>query len=190
MNAIYRQSKRVDIVPGFSNRLHLMLDVIGHQKTGRYSYIAEITGMAKSNSRAVFVNDRPPKKQLFNDLLSQYLSTELMKRRDISVGPKEILEYLLSGSLHIANKIEPLLKSPYIEIAHIPEAFKMKLGIYIDKVAAENNVDVFGDIDSQQFEKMMVKLGNYLYKEDTELSHRTSSEIVKSSLVLATKELL
>jgi hypothetical protein len=46
-------------VGGFAKRLNAVMDTMGLPDSGRYTYIKQITGMEHSNSRSIFLDDRP-----------------------------------------------------------------------------------------------------------------------------------
>lgn len=88
---------------GFSIRLNHVLDLINLPQPGRYSYIARVTGMGHSNSRTIFLNDRPPKKTIFMQKLTTHLSYEVNRIHRFEASPDMFRVFLLFGESEVAS---------------------------------------------------------------------------------------
>jgi hypothetical protein len=175
---------------GFARRLNSVLDALGLPNPGRYLFIKNITGMGHSNSRSLFVDDRPPKKQIFLDNLCTSLASELTNKVDSPISQVDMYNFLICGNGIVAKFINTGVSDLESALLTIPVSFQSRLAVVVNEIGRENKVDIFSQLDNQQLDILLKKMSVYAHKNNANTDSDDFKVIVSSAIRLAEHSLL
>ncbi|MFT7052886.1 MAG: hypothetical protein ACJAU1_000436 [Psychromonas sp.] len=175
---------------GFAKRLNSILDALGLPNPGRYAYIKNVTGMGHSNSRSIFINDRPPKNQTFQNNLVTHLAQALTTKSGTDIPREEVLSFLLTGNGHIGLLVTP--DDPILEkaVSAIPLVFQSKLALVVNEIGQKKGINVLEDIDRTQLTLLLKKMSVYAHQYDADMKSEVFKTVVLSAIILAEHTLL
>ncbi|OES24435.1 hypothetical protein [Alteromonas macleodii] len=175
---------------GFSSRLNRLLDELGLPMTGRYAYIAKITGMGHSNSRSMFINDRPPKKQQFVDKLLAHFVQNLSHLKIDTLETSDIVDYLFFDRGKVRDFYVQLGAESMLDVSQVPFHIQSEVSDILKSAGLEQGIDIFKDIDSGQRERMLRKLMLFAHESNALTENGEFVEIATSAVTLSRHGLL
>jgi len=187
---VQEQPKAIPYVGGFAKRLNSILDTLGLPNPGRYAYIKNVTGMGHSNSRSIFINDRPPKNKTFQNNLVSHLAQALTTKLGGDIPSEEVLHFLNTGNGHVGLLVTPDNAILEKAVSAIPLAFQSKLALVVNEIGLENGINVFDDIDSAQLTLLLKKMSVHAHQNNKDMKGEEFKRVVVSAITLAEHALL
>jgi len=173
---------------GFAFRLNRLLDMLDLPVTGRYAYVAKVTGMGNSNSRSLFVSDRPPKKSVFLEKLSAHLSKELDRLHAVAIETNKVKTFLLLGDSEISAWLSDYSETLLENRNKVSVNFIETLPKHVEQLIRDAN------IQSSMFEHTQwQRLTNVLAKHCSDqqaINTNAETEVIEALVVLAKRNLL
>ena len=175
-------------LPGFADRLDILLRHAHIKDYGRLSLLARETGLTAGGVRLMFTADRPPKqKRVYNSLLAAlYGFLEIDNNQ--AINQEDLSNYLLLGKgdpLNITGSadIERLINS-------VDAVYIGKIYLGIDKVASNINIDLYNDIETDTLREVYVRIIRYCVDNNIDTESDALEELIASSIKLAKANLL
>jgi len=151
-------------MPGFKARFYGICSALGKKKFGRVRFLTTISGLSWSGAKALIEDDRPPKRATAMRSMASELSQLFLLKNNIVTSPDEVERYLVSGAgpldKHLHDFVDPESVTKW-DISSISPSLNARVVLMIHKVANEMKIDVFPDLDKQQFELLNRKLTVY-----------------------------
>jgi hypothetical protein len=188
--SVQDKTRAKQCVSGFAKRLNSLLDALGLPNPGRYAYIKNVTGMGHSNSRSIFINDRPPKNQTFQNNLVSHLAQALTTKFERDIPIEEVFRFLFTGNGHVGSLMNPDNPNVEKELLAIPLVFQSKLALVVNEIGQQNGISVFDDINSTQLTLLLKKMSIYAYESDADMKSELFRSVVLSAITLAEHALL
>lgn len=177
-------------LPGFSKRLNSLLDATDVPMTGRYALIAKVTGMGHSNSRALFINDRPPKKAQFVSKLLHYFVSNIGATLDTRCEIADIHDYLYLDKGPIKTQLLASLAQADSDVSHIPLPVQTKVIRQLTVLSDRESLDVFVSLSDPQLNALLKTLMLFVHEGQDGGSGKAFEDVAKSAFTLAKYNLL
>lgn len=178
---------------GFASRFHALCDILELKRFGRTKFLESVSHLSWSGAKACLDEDRPPKREIALNSTAVELSKLLKQRRRLNVTPKNVEDYLVTGLGPLEKYIQVDLDASsgarvLWDISQIPSSFNAQVMLLIHKIANEMKIDIFSDLEEQQFELLNRKLTIYCYQyssiDDLDMDENLL-ELIRSMIVVA-----
>lgn len=184
---------RKEYLPGFKDRFYAICAVLDKKKFGRIRFLTTISGLSWSGAKVCIENDRPPKRVSALRSIANELSQELKRKTNIAVTPAEVEEYLVVGSGPLEDRLQGFIETDLRslgkwDISTISASLNARVVLMIHKLANEMGIDVFSDLDKQQFELLNRKMVVYCHQHSDINEMETDldvMELIRSMIIVA-----
>lgn len=184
------KAPKLNYLPGFGERLQKTLDILGIKPHGRLTLLKMWTGFSSVASvRRIFLEDRPPKREAFDLLISELLSCAKQVRVATPLSQEAISTYLLFGG---RNPFETTPSTPPApaKAQGVDVLVEAKIIVRISDIAEQAGINIMRDIEERQRKQLISKVTDIVTNKKIELVSDQMTEVIKSLVNLAKARVL